>query len=141
MKPITFTMSPLFMILMTLVTATMTGYMARQRGRNPIIWFILGGLFGLFAFMTLLILSKKELEPAYPTPAFLPKTAIKPTPPPSPLWYALSKSGSQEGPMSLEALKDSLKKGQITPSTYIWNETMDDWERLKKVPDLNETEF
>lgn len=109
-----------------------SAYFAYKRGRNPYKWFFIGfffGLLGLFAAVLFLPSSKKKI------PASI--AVIKPQPrilgPSDKFWYYLDPQHKQVGPISYSALSDFLKKGSILPTTYVWNEDMDDWKILKEL--------
>lgn len=50
-------------------------------------------------------------------------------------WYVAIK-GKQHGPAKKEDVARLLREGAITERTYVWNETMTAWARLREVPEL-----
>ncbi len=50
-------------------------------------------------------------------------------------WYVAIK-GKQHGPAKKEDVARLLREGSITERTYVWNETMAAWARLRDVPEL-----
>ncbi len=50
-------------------------------------------------------------------------------------WYIAIK-GKQHGPAKKEDVGRLVKEGTITERTYVWNETMTSWQRLRDVPEL-----
>lgn len=46
------------------------------------------------------------------------------------LWYYLDEERAQLGPMSFQALTQAVHQGLVTPSTYLWNEELDQWTTL-----------
>ena len=58
------------------------------------------------------------------------------TPPPLPkalLQYFVANNGTQEGPYSLEQIKESIRKKEIEQSTLIWTQGMSSWEEARSV--------
>ena len=129
-------MQTFFSIVFGIVLGCGCSYYAKRRGRNPSTWFIAGLFFGIFALITLFILPIRKAEE---------KPVIKGTPLPPPpfttvsplhaekLWYFLDEQKTQFGPMSLEALGKAWHEGKVQEQTYVWNETMDNWQRFQEV--------
>ena len=108
---------------------------AKQRGRNPLNWFIGGIFFGVFAVITLFILpslKNKENNAALPLPIPPKLTALSPSHAEK-LWYFLDDEKAQFGPMSLDALSEAWHKGKIKETTYVWNELMENWQPFREV--------
>ncbi|MCB1082355.1 MAG: DUF4339 domain-containing protein [Chlamydiia bacterium] len=130
---------------------TLLGYyaarIAEKRGRNPNVWFLLGATLGLLGILLLFIFPEKKrvMAPAANLPAqnLKPLSAYTPQEevakaPPEPLWYYLDQTDAQHGPMSFNALKEAWSEQKISPSTYLWNETMNGWEKLSSLPNALE---
>ncbi|MCH9631006.1 MAG: hypothetical protein S4CHLAM37_10180 [Chlamydiia bacterium] len=127
-------------VLMGLVTA----FFARdRRNRDFSIWFILGFMFGLLAFVPLLFLpklEKKKKEEEKPkeepiiTVDLTPKLPMR-----EQLWYFLDEKQTQVGPVSFEGLRKHFLTGSVGTTSYVWNAMMKDWETLQELPEyLNE---
>ena len=114
-------------------------------------WFALGAILGLVAVIALYILPSKlakvavvpsgifpEKQKQSDTSSYIPAEEVA-TLPPQALWYYLDKENNQYGPMSFNILKDAWDSGKVTPSTYLWNETMEEWKTLKNLPETMET--
>jgi adenylosuccinate synthase len=56
--------------------------------------------------------------------------------PPKPLWYYLDGEEKQYGPMSFHALQEAFEAKEVMPNTYLWNETMNDWQKLESLPKI-----
>lgn len=50
-------------------------------------------------------------------------------------WY-YAKNGQQLGPVSAEAIKAGVVKGQLTSSDLVWQDGMSDWRKIKDIPEL-----
>ncbi len=118
--------------------AFLSAYIAKQRGRDPVAWFILGVLLGIFSPILLYILkplpsveTKEENEdiklqyPQQDSPfiGYVEKE-----------WYYLDKSQQQQGPVAFKVLKALWQEEKITPMTYIWTEGMEQWKRIREMP-------
>ena len=135
----------LFSTLLWIVIGCICSNTAKQRGRNPISWFFLGIALGVIGLIILYILPPKlEMAAAAPTPSpnnDLPlEVSISPSQASPPkeitiLWYYLDNEDKQYGPMSFNALQQAWDEDQITSSTYVWNEEMENWKTLEELPD------
>jgi hypothetical protein len=112
-------------------------YYAKRRGRNPTPWFFAGLFFGIFALLILFILPVRKAgektvaqAPSAPKPA--PLTTIFPLHA-GKLWYFLDEQKAQFGPMSFDALSKARHEGKVQEQTYVWNETMENWQRFQDV--------
>lgn len=111
-----------------LIFGAASAYMARSRGKNPYLWFVLGMLFGVFGILFLFFGPKAQRKSNDPntidiTPHFDPKLKEQ-------LWYYLDQDNAQNGPMSFDALTEALKQGKVSEKTYVWNERLEDWKRF-----------
>lgn len=132
-----------FCLLMWTLIGYFCARIAHNRGRNSNLWFFLGAVLGIIAVILLFILptkaatapsiqitQKNESSP----PSYTPSEDVA-NDPPKPLWYYLDAEEKQYGPMSLLALKEAWDANEITPNTYLWNETMSDWQTLESLPE------
>lgn len=106
----------------------LSAYLANRRGRNPFGWFAIGFFFGLFGILAIFFIppSKKEeiaIAPIEPKPYLFG--------PIHKFWYYLDKTHQQIGPMSYDALSRAWKEGAIPPSTFVWNEDLEEWKPLQ----------
>ncbi len=135
-------MQLLFTFIVGLFIAYACSHYAKKRGRNPLHWFIGGALFGIFALITLFLLPnrhrikpyqatvpKVEKVPSVPLLKVLVETQAKKP------WYYLDQDKKQYGPMSFEALRNALEEGKLHFNTYVWNEELEEWKRLKELVD------
>lgn len=122
------------LIAMTFVHAGLSSFFAFRKGRDPILFFFLGGLFGLLPLFYLAFAKKKQVPvlatgPEAPAESPLPRRG----------WYYLAKDETQIGPVSLQDLLTAWDRKEISSSTYVWNERMNDWSQIAHVPALLST--
>ena len=121
-------------ILLSLVLGWGCSRIARQRGRNPMNWFIAGVFFGVFALAALFIFPRKDKEKSAVVPQQnLPKLAVLSPSHAEKLWYFLDEEKTQCGPMSLNALSEAWRKGKVKENSYVWNELMENWQPFHEV--------
>lgn len=136
-------MQTFLFIISWLLFGFATAYFAKQRGRDPVVWFLVGTFFGILGLLFVFILpavnpeDENQGEPAEifeetPLPQ-LPHHdyAIKE-------WYYYDAQKQRIGPVSYNDLKANWKDAIIHPDTFVWAEGMGDWRPLKDVPDLLE---
>ncbi len=120
-------------LIVTLIFSTFvgisTGYLANMRGREPIIWGLVGFFFGLFGLIALMLfpnLSKKEQEKAI-------ELVVEPVVPEQQLkeWYYLE-GAEQKGPIEYSTLKDLWGEKTISSTTYVWSEGMEEWKTVQE---------
>ncbi len=126
-------------ILLSLVLGWGCSHIARQRGRNPMNWFIAGVFFGVFALAALFLFPKRNKSEAVPLPQSLPKLAVLSPSHAEKLWYFLDEEKTQCGPMSLDALSEAWRKGKVKENSYVWNELMENWQLFHEVIKTSES--
>lgn len=136
-------MTMLSFILWVLIGVA-TGYLAGQRGRDPVIWFMIGILLGVFGLLLLFImpavgqdLKANDTEGDDITLPVLPPTAhphdsylIKD-------WFYLDSFHQQQGPVRYPELKQAWQAGKINGHSFVWCEGMVEWQKVDQLPDLN----
>ncbi|MBS0605220.1 MAG: DUF4339 domain-containing protein [Verrucomicrobia bacterium] len=124
-------------IALSLVLAWGCSHYAKRRGRNPMIWFAAGALFGIFALITLFILPVRKAAakqvPEGPTVSKAPTLALLSPMHAEKFWYFLDDQKKQFGPMSFDALTKARLEGTVGEQTFVWNEEMENWQRFKDV--------
>jgi hypothetical protein len=136
-------MQNLFLFLICIAVGVMASHYAKQRGRNPRAWFVLGFLFGILGLIILFLLPSKKVStpvkaPEQPTPApqpYFQKTLLETIHPShsEKLWYYLDQAHQQLGPMSLTALSHAWEQGKVSGKTFVWNENLTNWEHFEQV--------
>lgn len=123
-------------ILLSLILGLGCSHLARQRGRGPFNWFIAGIFFGIFALILLFILpirKGKLSNSGNLPPQKIPKLTVLFPAHEEKLWYFLDDKKAQIGPMSLDGLSRAWNEGKVQGHTYVWNESMDNWQHFQEV--------
>ena len=129
---------PILECLAPILTGTFCAYLAKQRGRRPFLWMLLGVFFGILGIIVLCLLPKKGQTSVPPALSCRQKRPIFPSlsSKPHKLWHYLDANNQPQGPMSLYALLEIWQKKQISFSTYVWNEDMADWKLMQDTPEI-----
>ena len=119
-----------------IIFGLLTAYLSYKRKKDPYLWFLIGfflGIVGLFAILYLP--SRRKSRRAKKGGIAVKQPQERPLPSlPGPLdkfWYYLDPTHNQVGPMSHNAITKALHQGQISKTTYVWNEEMIEWKKLK----------
>ncbi|HJM38617.1 MAG TPA: hypothetical protein QGG59_00730 [Planctomycetota bacterium] len=148
--------SPALAVFVQILIGLLVSYLARQRGRNPVAWFIAGMLGGVLSLALLVFLPDLERERLWrrlewmegqkgppPSPPSVSEEVVPPTTEPrdspspvlpipfaSPLathgWYLALPGGNPEGPFALDIIREKFKGGELT-GFLIWQEALDSW--------------
>jgi len=117
--------------ILLFISSTLFGFfcfrIAKTKNRNPFFWFNMGVFFGLIGLIIIFFLKTKKI--ITPQKIFFPTEIITDTN----FWYYIDETKKQIGPMSLKALFDKYKFGNISETTYVWNDTLKDWKELKEI--------
>lgn len=113
---------------MSTVAGFISAYLAHRRGKNPIIWFLVGCLFGLFGIFAFLFFTPKKRQtqssPVVEAQPYLFGPSDK-------FWYYLDAANTQVGPMSYDGLSNGWKQGKIPVNSLVWHEELTDWTPLQ----------
>ncbi len=130
-----------FVFLLSL--AGLTGFLAKRRGRDPVGWFLISLIVGVFGLLALFIMSDKSKE--QPTEleededALLSgKDVFAETTVYVKKWFYLDEEHKQSGPHSFEKIQELWDSNELTPDTYVWTEGMLGWSHISEVPSLGE---
>jgi hypothetical protein len=141
-------------ILMMLLFGGLTAYLAKGRGRNPVVWFMIGFFFGIFALLFLFIFPSvkdgrtvsfgRQPSPKDPTTIETVATEVaSPNITPEDTttiqdknWFYLDSHNKQYGPMPFSELKAKWQQGNTTSNTYVWTAGMIEWQCIKDTPEL-----
>ncbi len=130
-------MQTFFTILLSLTLGLGCSHLAKQRRRSPLHWFIAGLLFGIFALIVIFILPARRRRATSHSEALpsqkIPKLALLSPSHEEKLWYFLDEQKSQMGPMSFDALSRAWVEGKIRENTFVWNESMENWQKFQEV--------
>lgn len=137
-------MRMLISVLLLLFFASLSAYLARQRGRDPVAWFMIGILLGIFAPLLLILLKplqmgdedKEEIETIRSS-----STQVQESPAQSYLnkeWFFVDENHQQQGPVNFDQLKVLWQENKITLATYVWSQGMSQWIKIEDLPDITE---
>lgn len=124
-------------IISALILGGLSSYLAKRRGKDPILWFVLGALFGILGLCFLYFSNKRPAKAKATAGAPLSDgNTIDIAPPYDPsynqrFWYYLDKDNTRHGPMSFDALYRYYREMTIGCSTLVWNESLDGWQPIK----------
>lgn len=144
-------METLLIILLCVGMGWLNAYYAEQRGRNNIVWFIIGFYTGLLGLLVLFLLpavtkdgkepSEKQNSESIPEGETLTvePLSIKRTPEELDCeWFYVDNEKKQQGPISLEKMKELWQEKMIIDQTYVWCEKMQNWQYIKELSRLQE---
>jgi len=125
-------MHSILLIFSSVCFGILCSKIAGKKNRITSYWFFLGFLFGLIALIVIYFLKpcidkKNFIKKTQPFDFFIILNNDKN------YWYYLDTNKKQIGPMSAKALFDTYLQRKISNNTFIWNDTMNDWIKLKDV--------
>lgn len=136
-------MRMLISLLLLLFFAFLSAYIAKQRGRDPVAWFMIGILLGIFSPLLLMILKPlnpgQELEGETEEHETLRISSSVEESYANKEWFYLDLSRKQQGPVYFKALRLLWEEEKITSSTYVWTEGMSQWKRIRELPGFAES--
>lgn len=145
---------------------SLAAYLAIKKNRNPIGWFLAGMFFGIFGIVLLFILPPLQksgeqdnndmmssedgeddlqynsFSQLFSPPQLVEETAAaKSFPATEEQWFYLDMQKNNIGPLNIEDLLTSLKnrgsRENINPmEIWVWKKGMNQWEKVKNLPDL-----
>ncbi len=129
------------MILSSFLFGYSCSQIARNKGRHPGYWFLIGLLFGLLALLAIALLPPpgrastlfRQRAQRPPPVTKIPKLATIDPAQAHPIWYYLDREKTQLGPMSFDALTRDWREGKVTDRTWVWNERLENWKPLNEV--------
>jgi hypothetical protein len=137
------------------ISGAVIAMIAKQKNRNPIIWFFLGFLFPLFSILFITFLparpGKKDPETAsvpiseIRSESALPADSIRSSVGPvkriptnkSLQWYYLNKNVDTIGPLTIDELRHHIFDNKLDGTTYIWCEEFADWMQISEFINQN----
>ena len=140
----------------------LTAYLANGRGRDPVRWFFIGmlcGVFGLIALFFFPVIPQEGQEGSKSNrdrnkfqnesgnqsgnqsgPQVSPESTQIVTPivedPLAKPWYYLDEKHQKYGPIAVDSLEKLFIEKKITSRTYMWTQGMEGWKRLEELSDL-----
>ena len=135
-------------LILLFALAIATAMLARQKGRDPYIWFAIGAFFGILGFILLMILpdasdTEKQVQNAQKQPSLIIEAAPDTTHPHHEFllkeWYYVDLNKQQAGPVSFDQLQALWQQQQVTSLTFVWGEGMQAWQQLQNLPEILRT--
>lgn len=116
-------------IVLGLIIGGWTSYLAKFRGRDPRVWFLLGFCFGLLGLLALLVMpdlsNREEDEVEVTVEPIVPDAEDK-------QWYYLDAEGMQKGPVELSFLENLYEDKKISSTSFVWCEGMEEWKTIEE---------
>jgi len=138
-------MQMLIVLLFWIFWGSLTSYLAKGRGRDPVAWFLLGMALQVIALiilyvipslnkteMTELELNEDEQMAGFEFPDPLKGFQSKE-------WYFVNADRVQHGPFTFEELQKSWADGNMSRMSFVWSEGMADWCLVKDFPHFETT--
>lgn len=128
---------PLLQIVLYFFTIFILGILtkryAEKKGYGPV-WFYLGCLFGLLALVVLFFLPTKKKE----RKKELFVNTLTTSPFSNVQWFYLDPLNQQIGPITFAELSKSWEEKITHTKTFVWSESLVDWEIIENLPDLKQ---
>lgn len=127
-------------IVLPVLTGSLTAYIAKQRGRDMMLWFVLGVFFFILPLMVLFFLPAVDTDAKGTESTSGQKKAMTGQFEPVSVseadagankWFYLDAAHKQYGPVSFSLLKELWKEKTLTEATYLWQEGMGGWKQIK----------
>jgi hypothetical protein len=130
-KPVT-----LLNIFSLILFGCLTSLCAKDRGRSPVVWFLIGTGFALFGLVLLFLIPPLDAKGKEPEEIAIIEEKPKPQeeflPPQN--WFYLDSAKKTQGPLFLHELQELIQKGSITSESWVWHESMPQWTKIQKDP-------
>lgn len=127
-------------IVLWLCLGTATAYFADQRGRDPLVWFMLGMLLGFLGLLLLFLLPPVSDEGPVEEAEYnlLNQKEVSPQSHDYMIkeWFYYDDRRNRQGPIRFENLRELWKKGHIGEETFVWSEGMDGWKKIEEIQNL-----
>jgi hypothetical protein len=125
----------LLLIFLWALLGVASAALAKDRGRDPFSWFFIGMFVGLFGILFLFILPNKKNKDEEENLAYLEEINHPQGENLDKKWYFLDEKKEHKGPFTLMTIQMLIKEKKLERNPYIWEETLDNWIRIK---DLND---
>lgn len=137
-------MQLIFSIVIWLILGFYTSYVAQQKGRDPVGWFVGGLVLGIFGLLLVFLLppvnSKESMSSENEiqiSPLSVKDLTHQSEHLPSEYenlqWFYLALSREQVGPLTFVELEDAYREGTINKDSFVWCEGMPEWYRLEEL--------
>lgn len=116
---------------------SITAYVAKKRGRDPLIWCLVGIVFPLGLFL-LLLLPKGEYSTVKNHEEIIALTGCSDLNYPCKEWFYLDVKYQQQGPVMFDYLRKCWKEEKLVPQSFVWSDGMQQWKRISELPDFED---
>jgi GYF domain 2 len=125
-------------VILWLMIGSATAYYANQRGRDPVVWFMIGMLLGLFGLLLVFILPSGKTENKEQSIDSTHDITVFTAVPDYPLvgYYYYDRNQNRQGPLSLDDLKNAWTQKQVDKETFVWYEGLLDWKKIEELQNL-----
>lgn len=129
--------------------------LAKKRGRSEISWTIATLIFGPLTLLVLWLLppgtkKSQELKAAkvpieatdslsssqIENPPLILETPVGPSEAELTYWHYIDEEKKTLGPISFPSLVEKWHTGEISSKTFVWNETMEGWQRIEAIESI-----
>lgn len=137
--------------IILLIMGGICAYIAKQKKRSPFLWFFMGVSLHFLALTILLLLPPVEAvaegshdqvlakdtlhsEAIYPdrdSGDDMPRGSMRLPTNPKVDWYYVDPSGNVQGPVKINALRETFHKEKLSLATYVWCEECIDWIKIE----------
>lgn len=126
-------MQSLFIVLFWLFFGFLCSKIAKKKNRNTFSWFLLGLLFGLLALICIYFIKPLKVATQNNSKTHPSISNLHLIQDDKNYWYYLDIAQKQIGPVSIKKIFDDYFEGIISDNTFVWNDTMSNWKKLKEV--------
>lgn len=139
-------MQTIISFVIFLVFGAICSYFAKQKGRDPVAWYVLGMLFCLLALIVLFLLpplktsSQNDIEVDEDQKLSGEKPDDQITHPSYLIseWFYIGIQKRTEGPVAFDFLKKMWAEERISENSFVWTEGMKQWKRVKELKGMED---
>lgn len=125
-------------ITMWILFGAAAAYYGQIKGRDPILWFVLGALFGAFSLIVLFFLPTLEpKEVPVEAEVVIDDAPIKPSPRFRD-WFFMDHAHTQQGPITYTVLQRKIFDGKLNGDSLVWSEGMGGWSKIEDLDELKD---
>lgn len=117
-----------------------SAYYGQIKGRDPILWFVLGALFGVISLIILFFLPTLEPKEEPIEEQVIAEEPLLNTFKSIRLrdWFYIDNDQKQQGPVTFTLLRRKLYDGTLNNSTLVWSEGMEGWSPANSIEELKD---
>jgi len=112
----------------------LASHIAKRRGRDPRVWFLLGFILSVFGVVLVYVLPSRL---ASKRAEFKPQARFERSDAWMKMWYYQDPATrEQKGPIEFPELAKTWKEKALNDSSLVWGEGMAEWKPLAQLPDI-----